>query len=580
VNKCYLHYKELFLELPSNCPQFFLTELRNAIDLLCDYQNFNLQLIDLFFAEYQILFESHKRTYLNELGNLTILKRCIDSSSLKTDTFFGSFEVVLSYTNPFQEIFDCIEKEMAYNGEVPKEISSFHFQGHSLMHVIASSKNYGYAVDTFRFFWPYFQDRHDYRNILGREPLFYACRAGNTTLALLMISLNVGTPDNLDYLGLSVLSAASFDGHVDVLGIIPAASVIIPARISLLLGRMDFFVKCVEMLVASNDDIRKLLLCMIISKAELNIYLKQSSQILNMVYGELNRTLLYDAIEHCDEKQIKFLIDQGANENVKDRFGVAPFEYAAYLGKFSMIKYLNPKNTGIQGRQGKSLYFGRNSDNQYKLILHLGSYDIRSEIQPFQIRHDCDNFNGYWLRLSGYQSDRIVYNKSVLMEYLRDLFQMEYVISFSDVSSAYLQFDIGKYEGSEFHVVASGTQMLDGHGKSVLQELQNIGGQCRITMSSKARMVGSLLFEYLLIKPNTSLTKSSKSSWPTDPILVGHRGCGKNRPIEAGMTALQLGENTLESLCQAKKFGAEFVEFDVQLTKDLVPVLYHNCNHR
>ena len=48
-----------------------------------------------------------------------------------------------------------------------------------------------------------------------------------------------------------------------------------------------------------------------------------------------------------------------------------------------------------------------------------------------------------------------------------------------------------------------------------------------------------------------------------------------NRPIKDHST-LQLGENTLESLIQAGSFGAEYVEFDVQLTRDHIPVLYHD----
>ena len=35
-------------------------------------------------------------------------------------------------------------------------------------------------------------------------------------------------------------------------------------------------------------------------------------------------------------------------------------------------------------------------------------------------------------------------------------------------------------------------------------------------------------------------------------------------------------ENTIASLKTAASHGADFVEFDVQLSKDLVPVLYHD----
>jgi glycerophosphodiester phosphodiesterase len=56
-------------------------------------------------------------------------------------------------------------------------------------------------------------------------------------------------------------------------------------------------------------------------------------------------------------------------------------------------------------------------------------------------------------------------------------------------------------------------------------------------------------------------------------MVIGHRGLGKNT---ASRTSLQLGENTIQSFISAANLGAEYVEFDVQLTKDLVPVIYHD----
>lgn len=35
-------------------------------------------------------------------------------------------------------------------------------------------------------------------------------------------------------------------------------------------------------------------------------------------------------------------------------------------------------------------------------------------------------------------------------------------------------------------------------------------------------------------------------------------------------------ENTIASLKEAANNGADFVEFDVQLTKDLIPIIYHD----
>ena len=35
-------------------------------------------------------------------------------------------------------------------------------------------------------------------------------------------------------------------------------------------------------------------------------------------------------------------------------------------------------------------------------------------------------------------------------------------------------------------------------------------------------------------------------------------------------------ENTIASLKQAMEHGADFVEFDIQLSKDMVPIIYHD----
>lgn len=59
----------------------------------------------------------------------------------------------------------------------------------------------------------------------------------------------------------------------------------------------------------------------------------------------------------------------------------------------------------------------------------------------------------------------------------------------------------------------------------------------------------------------------------TDTMVIGHRGLGKNF---ASRRSLQLGENTVQSFIAAANLGASYVEFDVQLTKDHVPVIYHD----
>ena len=74
-------------------------------------------------------------------------------------------------------------------------------------------------------------------------------------------------------------------------------------------------------------------------------------------------------------------------------------------------------------------------------------------------------------------------------------------------------------------------------------------------------------------------------AWLTRTRLMGHRGSGADNSWPAlgalaGMATRRRGthlaENSLLSLCEAGRAGAEYVEFDVQLSRDGVPVVHHD----
>jgi glycerophosphoryl diester phosphodiesterase len=69
----------------------------------------------------------------------------------------------------------------------------------------------------------------------------------------------------------------------------------------------------------------------------------------------------------------------------------------------------------------------------------------------------------------------------------------------------------------------------------------------------------------MLSAGHTSWEQSPKYMDVKKPVLVAHRGDQTNYP-----------ENTLSSLASAIAAGAQAIEFDVQMTADLVPVLFHD----
>lgn len=99
--------------------------------------------------------------------------------------------------------------------------------------------------------------------------------------------------------------------------------------------------------------------------------------------------------------------------------------------------------------------------------------------------------------------------------------------------------------------------------------------------STKHRPLGEMRLEYLIIKPLPSIqcdmSVSYMRHWKVSKqgLNVGHRGAGSSFKSEATQSS-EIRENTIASMKTAISHGADFVEFDVQLSKDLVPVIYHD----
>ncbi|XP_070501994.1 glycerophosphocholine phosphodiesterase GPCPD1-like [Chironomus tepperi] len=100
-----------------------------------------------------------------------------------------------------------------------------------------------------------------------------------------------------------------------------------------------------------------------------------------------------------------------------------------------------------------------------------------------------------------------------------------------------------------------------------------------ITCSSKHRPLGMMRVEYVKITPindpkcDLSITYERHWNEKHKGLDVGHRGAGTSFKSSSGNT---IRENTIASLKKAASSGAKFVEFDVQLSKDLHPVIYHD----
>jgi glycerophosphodiester phosphodiesterase len=100
-------------------------------------------------------------------------------------------------------------------------------------------------------------------------------------------------------------------------------------------------------------------------------------------------------------------------------------------------------------------------------------------------------------------------------------------------------------------------------------------------ISSGVGIVGQLTLTYLaltpFVHPKNNIANVWRSYWrERPPLTIGHRGMGRSYYQVDGYRLALTRENTLASFILAGRSGADFVEFDVQLTKDRVPVIYHD----
>jgi glycerophosphocholine phosphodiesterase GPCPD1 len=129
--------------------------------------------------------------------------------------------------------------------------------------------------------------------------------------------------------------------------------------------------------------------------------------------------------------------------------------------------------------------------------------------------------------------------------------------------------------------------------------LPQTAGRLQLAVTSPAlQPVGSLALDYLLVRPlpnynEMDFSRTYRQHWAPDwsGLDVGHRGLGNS--YTPGQHCSHIRENTLARHDQTHKYhlknsqkpfcsmrhaiqhGADMVEFDVQLSRDLVPCIFH-----
>jgi len=137
------------------------------------------------------------------------------------------------------------------------------------------------------------------------------------------------------------------------------------------------------------------------------------------------------------------------------------------------------------------------------------------------------------------------------------------------------------YSGNQERIVGRGAALLSSIKANLGAKRMPLQGDLAVPImaAEDLEVIGSVTFNFLIITPfkhEKMLITKEHTYWKkvAQTMIIGHRGLGKN--FARGRRSLQLGENTVESFVAAANLGASYVEFDVQLTKDHIPVIYHD----
>ncbi|KAI3323962.1 glycerophosphodiester phosphodiesterase GDE1 [Xylariaceae sp. AK1471] len=315
----------------------------------------------------------------------------------------------------------------------------------------------------------------------------------------------------------------------------------------------------------------------------------------------------------------ELLVKAGINVSKPDSFGWTAKEHAALRGHLGVAGLLepytnpSPKGSSLGDSESRSRSSSppqeissledRKSDGSTRItdpvksfghrylkdeclvMLSLGSMDMRKDVEPVKLdrvplaeahTNQLDTALSVVISAQGAHGEPTTIDLPV-----HDNISTEPILFYtSDASKVKMLFDIvPTYSGNEKNKIGRAVALLSSVRPNLGTSRMNLQGDvCVPIMGSNLEVIGAVNFNFLVITPFTHPNmeiNSQQTYWKklASTVLIGHRGLGKNFLANK---SLQLGENTVSSFIAAANLGAQYVEFDVQLTKDHVPVIYHD----
>ncbi|EFE38889.1 hypothetical protein TRV_06408 [Trichophyton verrucosum HKI 0517] len=264
---------------------------------------------------------------------------------------------------------------------------------------------------------------------------------------------------------------------------------------------------------------------------------------------------------------VEALLRAGANELLSDYQGWTAKDHAAFRGHFALLNRLKTNKTITPTIKNPCITTSPPNlmgDTAY-LIVNLGSVQKDREISPFDLDHAST--------MSSHMSPESALSLEIStsrgpahilrLPFLRDLVDDILIFPTSDPLETNLVFKLLKntsHSSLGNTLIGSGVALLSGKKDANISHHKSLIRESTVPILEKETMelIGKITFTFFIATPFLDLnTRSSSFEYlekTRSTQLIGHRD----------RDYLQLGENT--------------IQFDVQLTRDLIPVLYHDLS--
>lgn len=329
--------------------------------------------------------------------------------------------------------------------------------------------------------------------------------------------------------------------------------------------------------------------------------LLQSSVNINSRNSARQWTPLIVASAYGYQDVVKELVEAGADVSAVDRRNWTAADHAAYRGHPKTIQELQHQSQGLEhptSAQPKSpalalsptrTITSRNEENDKPLLntdfshvfVNIGSFDLYKTTQIIDLDPYTDALSSERLPNTSMALEVSAFGCGekycVQLPILEDLSNSPWSFSTRTPDIVRLVFKILNTHAPQNPVICSGVALLSELARGLGPHRSTVGSDYAIPLVCQTgEYAGSLNFTFIVARPVTppSVVLQKREMHSSGITQVGaHRGLGQNTKSREH---LQIGENTMQSFESAIKLGASFIEFDVQVTKDFVPTIYHD----